>query len=354
MEEESLKERLKAVVDPALGKDIVSLGFIKEIKVSGKEVSVRLKLTSPACPHAEEMIRGIHAALEGYFVNVSVEPEVPSGGIVRRAGLQKVKNVIAVGSGKGGVGKSTVTIMLALALQSLGAKVGIMDLDFYGASIPGMLGRYKEPEVDENGMILPADHHGIKVISISYFIPPGASVAWRGPLLAKGIEDFVSKVNWGELDYLLSDLPPGTGDVPLTLAQQRFINASVVVTTPQQAALNVALKMVDVFKKLNVPVLGIIENMSYITCPGTGERLYLFGKGLVESRARELGLDYLGSLPLIPKVREMEDVGIDPEGLKDIVSEFVPIAKSIACKVSVLDFNVHERPFYLNIPRKRQ
>lgn len=261
--------------------------------------------------------------------------------------------MIAIGSGKGGVGKSTVTIMLALALKELGAKVGIMDLDFYGASIPSMLGPHKDPEVDENGMVIPADHHGIKAISISYFIPPGASVAWRGPLLSKGIEDFVSKVNWGELDYLLSDLPPGTGDVPLTLAQQRFINASVVVTTPQQAALSVALKMVDVFKKLNVPVVGIIENMSYITCPGSGERVYLFGKGLVESAAKGLGLDYLGSLPLIPKIREMEDVGINPEELKDVVDAFIPVAKSIACKVSVLDFNVQERPFYLNIPKRK-
>ncbi len=353
MEEQTLKERLKSVIDPAIGRDIVSLGFVKGISVNGKEVEVRLKLTSPACPHVDEMVQGINAALEGYFVKVVPEPEVPSGGIVRRAGLQKVKNVIAVGSGKGGVGKSTVTIMLALALKELGAKVGIMDLDFYGASIPSMLGPHRDPEVDENGMVIPADHHGIKAISISYFIPPGASVAWRGPLLAKGIEDFVSKVNWGELDYLLSDLPPGTGDVPLTLAQQRFINASVVVTTPQQAALSVALKMVDVFKKMNVPVAGIIENMSYMTCPGNGEKVYLFGKGLVEAKAKELGLDYFGSLPLIPKLREMEDTGIDPAELKDVIQEFIPVAKSIACKVSVLDIKTSEKPFYLNLPKKK-
>jgi len=350
--ENDIMERLKLVIDPELKKDIVSLGFIKNVKVEGKTVSLELSLTSPACPFINDILSEVNKSLEGYFVNVKLGYSVPSGALTRKQGIQKVKNIIGIGSGKGGVGKSTIAILTALALKETGAKVGILDADFYGATIPSMLGAIEQPNVNENQMVEPVEYYGMKIISMSYFLPQGASLIWRGPLLAKAIDDFVTKVEWGELDYLIIDMPPGTGDVPLTFSQERLINAAVIVSTPQPAALNVALKMVDVFKKLNVPIVGIVENMSYLICPGSKERVNLFGQGVVESKAKEIGIDYLGSIPLFPSLREAEDVGLNMEQIKDIIEIYIPIAKKIAGKVSVIDFNAKERPFFLNVQKK--
>ncbi len=345
-------ERLKAVIDPELKKDIVSLGFIKNVSVDAKQVNIDLNLTSPACPYLDDIVSDINKSLEGYSVNINLGYSVPSGALTRKQGIQRVKNIIGIGSGKGGVGKSTISILTALALKETGAKVGILDADFYGATIPSMLGAMEQPTVGDNQMIEPVEYYGLKIISMSYFLPPGASLIWRGPLLAKAIDDFVTKVEWGELDYLVIDMPPGTGDVPLTFSQERLINAAVIVSTPQPAALNVALKMVDVFNKLNVPIVGIVENMSYLICPGSKERVDLFGQGVVEKKANEIGITYLGSMPLIPKLREAEDVGLDLEQMDDIIKLYMPIAKKIAGRISVIDFNAKDRPFFLNVQKK--
>ncbi|MCL4343472.1 MAG: P-loop NTPase [Nitrososphaerota archaeon] len=345
-------ERLKKVIDPELNKDIVSLGFIKNVKVDAKQVSIDLNLTSPACPFLETIVSDINKTLEGYFVNINLGYIVPSGALTRKQGIQKVKNIIGIGSGKGGVGKSTIAILTALALKETGARVGILDADFYGATIPSMLGAIEQPNVNENQMVEPVEYYGMKIISMSYFLPPGASLIWRGPLLAKAIDDFVTKVEWGELDYLVIDMPPGTGDVPLTFSQERLINAAVIVSTPQPAALNVALKMVDVFNKLNVPIVGIIENMSYLICPGSNERVDLFGQGVVEKKAKEIGIDYLGSMPLLPKLREAEDVGLNLDQMADVIKMYVPIAKKMAGRISIIDFNAKDKPFFLNLQKK--
>ncbi len=344
---------LRNVKDPVLKKDIVSLGFVKDLQVNGKQVNLKLLLTSPGCPHKDEIISDIVTNLEGYSVMVEITYNVLSGALVRKEGTSKVKNIIAIGSGKGGVGKSTVSILLAYALKRLGAKVGIIDLDFYGATIPSMLGSSFVQNVNEAGLILPPIHEGIKIISLAYFIPQNASVIWRGPMLTKAVHDFMEKVDWGELDYLIADLPPGTGDVPITLGQDRLVNAAVLISTPQPAAVNVALKLVDTFKKLNVPVLGGIENMSYFICPNSKEKVELFGSKYFREKLAEIGLPFLGALPFVPQLRELEDVGVKEENISYIIDDIIPVAKELTCKLSALNSQISERPFFLNIPKKK-
>ena len=344
---------LSEVKDPVINKDIVSLGFIKDLQVEGKQVKFTLSLTSPACPHKDEIVSEIMNRLEGYSVTINYAYNVLSGSIVRKTGTQKVKNIIAIGSGKGGVGKSTVAILLAYALKRIGAKVGIVDLDFYGATIPTMLGSSFEQKFTPDGLLLPAEHEGIKVISLAYFIPQDASVIWRGPILSKAVHDFMDKVYWGELDYLLADLPPGTGDVPITLGQDRLINAGIIVSTPQPAAVNVALKLADTFKKLNVPVVGGIENMSYFICPNSKERVELFGSRYYQEKLNELGIPFLGSLPFVPQLRELEDKGVKEENISYIIEDIVPIVKDLTCKISALNSQIKERPFFLNVPKRK-
>ncbi len=344
---------LKGVRDPVLNKDIVSLGFVKDVEVNGRQVHLKLSLTSPGCPHKDEIISDVYRALEGYSVTLDLSYTVLSGSLVRKSGTRKVKNIIAVGSGKGGVGKSTVTILLAYALKRLGARVGIIDLDFYGATVPSMLGSSFEQRVTEEGQLLPAEHEGIKIISLGYFLPANASVIWRGPMLTKAIHDFMDKVEWGELDYLLADLPPGTGDVPITLGQDRLINAAVIVSTPQPAAVNVALRLVDMLKKLNVPVIGGVENMSYFICPGSKERVELFGSRYFQEKLKELGLSYLGSLPFVPQLRELEDQGVSEEKISYIIEDVLPVARELTCRLSQINAQVQERPFFLNVPKRK-
>ncbi|MFP3224940.1 MAG: P-loop NTPase [Nitrososphaeria archaeon] len=344
---------LSGVKDPALKKDIISLGFVKDLQVDGKQIKIKLSLTSPGCPHKDEILSDIVRSLEGYSVIIEVTHNVLSGSFVRKEGTRKVKNIIAVGSGKGGVGKSTVSILLAYALKKLGAKVGIIDLDFYGATIPSMLGSSFVQEVNESGLLIPPLHQGIKIISLAYFVPQNSSVIWRGPMLSKAVHDFMEKVDWGELDYLIADLPPGTGDVPITLGQDRLINAAIIVSTPQPAAVNVALKLIDTFKKLNVPVLGGLENMSYFICPNSKEKVELFGSRYFKEKLEEIGLPYLGALPFVPQLRELEDVGVKEENISYIIDDIIPVAQELTCRLSVLNSQISERPFFLNIPKKK-
>ncbi|RMF30772.1 MAG: iron-sulfur cluster carrier protein ApbC, partial [Candidatus Nitrosothermus koennekii] len=273
---------LRSVIDPELKKDIVSMGMIKDLSIDGNKVKFTLELTTPACPFnsdIEEEVRNKMKEL-GVDLDMKVTARVIEGRAVEMSELLTgVKNVIAVASGKGGVGKSTVAVNLAVALAKTGAKVGLLDADIYGPSVPLMLGLEPGLTADENGKIIPQEVYGMKVMSMGLAPQQGEQNVgiWRGPIISGIIKQFLTDVNWGELDYLIVDLPPGTGDAPLTLAQTIPITGVVVVTTPQNAAMNIALKAALMFKKLGIPIIGVVENMSYFICPHCNEKTYVFG-----------------------------------------------------------------------------
>ena len=305
---------LKQIIDPDLRKDIVTLGFIRDLAIDGGDVSFRIVLTTPACPVKEEMetqAREIVGGLPGVTsVNVTMDAEVPQGrGIANNVTIEGVKNIIAVSSGKGGVGKSTVAVNLAVALALDGAKVGIMDADVYGPNVPLMLGTgYDQPEV-RGQKLIPIEAHGVKMISMAVLVPPDKPMIMRGPMLHGVVRQFLTDVNWGELDYLVVDMPPGTGDVQLSLAQLVPVQGAVLVTTPQEVSLSDVRRAVKMFETVNVPVLGVIENMSYFIAPDTGARYNIFGEGGGQRLADEYGLSFLGQVPLGLEVREGGDKG---------------------------------------------
>lgn len=338
---EDVMKALSRVKDPELNQDVVSLGFIRNLEVSKDGVvSFDLVLTTPACPLTDQLIEEARSAVESLRgvkkVELRVRAEVPKTALSRSM-ARGVRNVIAVGSGKGGVGKSTVSIGLALALRASGAKVGLLDADVYGASIPGMMGVGSMPEVHDD-KIEPVELGGVKLISMAFFTPPGSAVVWRGPLVGKAIQDFLSLVEWGDLDYLVVDLPPGTGDAPLTLAQSVELTGAIIVTTPQRAALGVAVKALSMFKKLNVEIIGVVENMSYMVCPHCGMEIDVFGRGEVEPVAKKLGVPFLGSIPLDPVLREATDKGGVTEVMKEskAMESMARIARRVAARVSVI------------------
>jgi ATP-binding protein involved in chromosome partitioning len=308
-------ESLSQIIDPDLRKDIVTLGFVRDLVVAGGDVSFRIVLTTPACPVKEEMetqARELVSALQGVTaVNVTMDAEVPQGrGLANSIAIEGVKNIIAVSSGKGGVGKSTVAVNLAIALAQNGAKVGIMDADVYGPNIPLMLGTgYNQPDVVD-GKLKPIEAHGVKMISMAVLVPPDKPMILRGPMLHGVVRQFLTDVNWGELDYLIVDMPPGTGDVQLSLAQLVPVQGAVLVTTPQEVSLSDVRRAVKMFETVNVPVLGVIENMSYFIAPDTGNRYEIFGKGGGQSLCDEYGLNLLGEVPLGMEVREGGDNGV--------------------------------------------
>ena len=312
--EQTVLDSLKQIIDPDLRKDIVTLGFVRDLKIDGGDVSFRIVLTTPACPVKDEMegmAREIVRVLPGVTsVNVTMDAEVPKGrGLANSVAVPGVKNIIAVSSGKGGVGKSTVAVNLAVALALDGAKVGIMDADVYGPNVPLMLGTgIGQPEVRDQKLI-PIEAHGIKMISMAVLVPPDKPMILRGPMLHGVVRQFLTDVNWGELDYLIVDMPPGTGDVQLSLAQLVPVQGAVLVTTPQEVSLSDVRRAVKMFETVNVPVLGVIENMSYFIAPDTGNRYEIFGKGGGEKLATEYGLNYLGDIPMGIEVREGGDKG---------------------------------------------
>jgi len=299
---------LKAVTDPHLQKDIVSLGFVKDIEVGDSRVSIVMQTASPARNQMVGKIKQVVHGLGVDDVEVRVMDSAPSGPHGQPNPIPLVKNTIAVASGKGGVGKSTVAANLAVALERAGARVGLMDTDVYGPSVPALMGGEETPRVVE-GKIEPPLAYGIKLISMAYFLPKDEAVIWRGPMLHKTIQQFLGDVRWGELDYLIMDLPPGTGDIQLSLSQTIPLTGAVIVSTPQDLALSVASKAIAMFEKLNVPVLGIIENMSYYACPHCGQRTEIFGHGGARQAARRLGLPFLGEIPLDPLIRVQSDAG---------------------------------------------
>lgn len=308
-------ESLKQIIDPDLRKDIVTLGFIHNLEVVGGDVRFTIMLTTPACPVKEQMesqayeiVRGLEGVTS---VKVTMDAEVPQGrGIANNVAIPGVKNIIAVSSGKGGVGKSTVAVNLAVALAANGAKVGIMDADVYGPNVPLMLGTgYDQPDVVD-GKLKPIEAHGIKMISMAVLVPPDKPMILRGPMLHGVVRQFLTDVNWGELDYLVVDMPPGTGDVQLSLAQLVPVQGAVLVTTPQEVSLSDVRRAVKMFEQVNVPVLGVIENMSYFIAPDTGNKYEIFGKGGGQKLCDEYGLNLLGEVPLGMEVRAGGDSGV--------------------------------------------
>jgi ATP-binding protein involved in chromosome partitioning len=299
---------LRAVRDSHLQNDIVSLGFVKDIEVGDRQVSILMQTASPARNQLVANIKQIVQGLGVSDVEVRVTDPAPPTQHGKSKLIPLVKSTVAVASGKGGVGKSTVAANLAIALERAGARVGLMDTDVYGPSIPVLMGGDKPPIVVE-GKIEPPLAYGVKLISMAYYLPKDEAVIWRGPMLHKTIQQFLGDVRWGELDYLIIDLPPGTGDIQLSLSQTIPLTGAAIVSTPQDLALTVASKAITMFQKLNVPVLGIIENMSYYACPHCGHREDIFGHGGAREAARKLGLPFLGEIPLDPVIRVQSDAG---------------------------------------------
>lgn len=344
---ESVLTALRHVEDPDLKKDIVTLNMVRDVTVQGQQVRFRLVLTTPACPLKEVLVRAcknaIHQLIDPLLdVEIQVDAEVTG----RRSGqalLPEVKNVIAVASGKGGVGKSTVAVNLALALAGQGASVGLLDADIYGPSIPIMLGiKGQRPEVidlDGRPVMVPVQAGGLKVLSIGLLVDDAQAVVWRGPMVSSALRQFVSDCRWGALDYLIVDLPPGTGDIHLTLVQTVPLTGALVVTTPQEVALADARKAAAMFfiKTIQVPILGVVENMSWFIPPDLPDRRYaIFGEGGGKRLADELGVPLLGQLPIVSGLREAEDAGTLVGSLPDgIRTAFVHLAGAVAQQVAV-------------------
>ncbi|MEW6718001.1 MAG: Mrp/NBP35 family ATP-binding protein [Chloroflexota bacterium] len=301
---EAVLEALRKVKDPELNRDLVSLNMIRGIEVDGGKVKFTVMLTTPACPlksQIEEEARQAVEALPGVSeVEVNLKAEVPNDGRVRGLLRVPVRNAVAVASGKGGVGKSTVAVNVAVTLAQRGAKVGLLDADIYGPNIPTMLGLSRQPEV-RDGKIIPLQKFDVQVMSIGFIVNPGQPLIWRGPMLHSVIQQFLTDVAWSELDYLIIDLPPGTGDAQLSLSQSLALSGGLIVTTPQQVSLDDARRGLEMFRALEVPVLGVIENMSYLEMPD-GTRMDVFGMGGGRRLAEERGVPFLGEIPIDPAV----------------------------------------------------
>jgi ATP-binding protein involved in chromosome partitioning len=338
---------LGTVQDPDLHKDIVTLGFVKEVRIDGGEVDFTIELTTPACPVRDEMKAEAEqkvAALPGVSAaRAKMTADVKARGGFGRQAVDGVRNILAVGAGKGGVGKSTTSVNLAVALRQKGARVGLIDADVYGPNIPQMLGITDPPEVSEDRKMRPPEAHGIKVISMGMLVPPDQPVIWRGPMLHGAVQQFMRDVAWGELDYLVVDLPPGTGDVALSMAQSVPMAGAVVVTTPQGVSVSDVRKAVGMFRQLNIPVLGVIENMSYFVCGHCNERTDIFGNGGGRRMADEMQIPFLGEVPIDTRVREGGDEGrpivtVAPDA--PAARAFADLAGRVAAQVSIQNMRV--------------
>lgn len=336
---------LRKVEDPDLKQDIVSLGMIRDLQIEDGSVSFRFVLTTPACPVRDELekkARKVVGDLPGVSeVNVTMDSAVPK----HRAAPEKkpvegVKHIVAVTSGKGGVGKSTVAVNLACALSALGARVGLLDCDIYGPNVPIMLGLDSKPQAEGNRLV-PISAFGLKVMSMGFLAEGDTPLIWRGPMLHGVIQQFLYQVAWGELDYLVADLPPGTGDVQLTMMQSVPLTGGLVVTTPQDVALSDARKGIMMFKQVGVEVLGLIENMSYFICPSCSARTEIFSHGGGEKTSQQYRVPFLGRIPLEIGVREGGDEGqpiVVRDGSSRAAQAFQEIAQQLAARVSIVSF----------------
>jgi ATP-binding protein involved in chromosome partitioning len=346
--EEQVLEALSNVMDPDLGKDLVTLKMIDKVKVDGKNISFEIVLTTPACPLKEVMRKDCNEALkeklgDDISIIVNFDSSVTTSRLSGAQLLPGVKNIIAIASGKGGVGKSTVTANLAVALTQAGAKVGIIDADIFGPSIPTMFNCETEKPtvstVDGKSLIKPIEQYGVKLLSIGFLAPTEGAIVWRGPMATSALKQFISDADWGELDYMLIDLPPGTSDIHLTLVQTVPVTGAVIVTTPQKVALADARRGFSMFKQggIDVPILGIVENMAYFTPEELPEnKYYIFGESGGKALAEEKEVPLLGEIPLVQSIRESGDSGY-PAALKDgnLTNSFKSLAENMASQVAI-------------------
>jgi len=349
--EGAILEALSQVQEPELGRDIVTLNMVKSIAIDGASVAFTIELTTPACPLKDEIEGNARSVLSGIGAEAIV---ITWGAMVRRATPQQaeailpnVKNVIAVGSGKGGVGKSTVSVNLAVALAQAGARVGLLDADITGPNIPMMLGVEGQPKAADNNKISPLERHGVKCISIQFFVPEGQPIVWRGPLVGGAIQQFLRDVDWGDLDYLVVDLPPGTSDAQLTLAQSVPLSGAVLVTTPQEVALSDVGKALAMFRRLSVPILGLVENMAGFACPHCAELTEIFGRGGGERFCQEHGIDFLGGVPLDVTVRQGGDVGVPAVAQREpgpAALALRAVAGAVAARMSIRAAGADQQP----------
>ena len=340
--EAAIYDALRTVQEPELGGDLVTRDMVKGLTVDGTHVAFTIELTTPACPLKDEIETEVRRALAPLGVE---RVDVGWSASVRRNAprtpeqlIPGVKNVIAVASGKGGVGKSTVSVNLAVALAQAGASVGLLDADITGPNIPMMLGVDGQPRATLANKIEPLERHGVKVISIQFFVPEGQPIVWRGPLVGGAIQQFLRDVEWGELDYLVVDLPPGTSDAQLTLAQAVPISGAVLVTTPQEVALSDVRKALSMLRRMSVPVIGIVENMNGFVCPHCSETTEIFGHDGGERFAAAEGLDYLGGIPLDITVRQGGDVGVPAVAQREpgpAAQALRRLASQIAARMSI-------------------
>lgn len=337
---ESVLKALRTVYDPDLKKDLVTLNMIQDLTINGNQVSFSIMLTTPACPMKDRMKNEATAAVQAIDgvsdVRIKMDSQVPSDGRVRGLLEVPVKNAIAVASGKGGVGKSTVAVNLAVSLAKSGARVGLLDADIYGPNVPTMMGVDSLPPAIEKKLV-PAEAYGVQIMSIGFLVKPGQPLIWRGPMLHSAIRQFLTDVAWDELDYLVIDLPPGTGDAQLSLAQSLPLSGGLIVTLPQQVSLDDALRGLEMFRQLNIPILGVVENMSYLELPD-GTRVDVFGTGGGERLAQATGVPFIGAVPMDPTVRQGGDAGkpiviSSPDSAA--ARALVKIAGDVAAKVSI-------------------
>jgi len=345
--EERVFEALRQVEDPELHRDIVSLGMVKNLAVNDGQVSFTVELTTPACPLRETIdadckkalsqIAGINAVQ----INFGAQVRGSKGGSGQTDLLPTVKNVVLVAAGKGGVGKSTVAANLAVALKMHGAAAGLLDADIYGPSVPIIMVVRGEPrQIDVNGVrkIEPALAHGVPVMSIGFFLDAEQAVIWRGPMLGKALHQLMADVHWGDLDYLVVDMPPGTGDVQITFSQQLKVSGALLVATPQEVALADVIRAKSMFDKVMIPIVGLVENMSYFVCDGCGKKHEIFSRGGAQRAAERFNIPYLGEIPITPSLREGGDKGV-PSLIQDPTSEvsrsFLSIAAKLAGQLSI-------------------
>ena len=339
LDRDTILKALRSVTDPDLRKDIVTLGFVKDLAVGEGKVSFTIELTTPACPVKDQMREQAAAAVRALGVN---DVDVLMTAKVRSVSAPEkghpphpgVKNVIAVGAGKGGVGKTTVAVNLALALAKCGSKVGILDADVYGPNVPMMLGLHATQLITDGKSIVPAEKYGAQVVSMAFLTQDDQAIVWRGPMLHAAIRQFFQDVAWKDLDYLIVDMPPGTGDIQLTLSQKVPLTGAVIVTTPQDIALLDARKGLKMFEKVGVPILGVVENMAVHVCSNCGHTEHIFGAEGGKRMSAEYGVDYLGGLPLALSIREQADAG-QPTVVSDPDGEIAAIYRTVARKIAV-------------------